>query len=701
MEPDEILTHLKRIPMFRELDEEGEQELLRLVPHIREQTYQPGEQVLTDRQAPDRMLLIISGQVKVTRADKGPRTGILDLGLHGPGTILGRQSLEIGDFESTKAEAVDETRALSLPFRDLVRTYQKSDYLREHLQAPLSSQRLIHTLRQIPLFGDLAGRTGELELYQIAQITHEQYFEHGEWLFRQGEVSDRLIYMLEGRARLTLTDQEGTTQRVGELEQGERAGETGLLVGDFHDVTAIAEGYARGVYILHSEFNELLRERPYLRRNLKVSAPVEKRRRLRRFDWIRQDEWAVSVVQRHWTRLFNQIAEPVVIFLLLLPAMILLLMSEPAILNVLSGLLAVPMLGLLGIIIYQYFNWRDDYFVLTTQRMVHIERVWPFTTHHEEVPLDKVQDIFEIQPRLAANLMGYGNLILQTAGETINIDMDFVPNPGRLRRQISEQIERARARSILQNRGQIRELLTHRIHPETAPPARTGPATAVDSASQKTPSRLLPGMLVASVWQYFFPPSKLEMDDGNTIIWQRYWLPGLMHSAPAILALLLVALGGPLYFLVVSTSEIPLGWIVTWLFAIAVLLGVSLWLIEDWRNDYFELTPSRVVLFERLPLLLKESRREANLDRIQNLGYRIPSIPARILDYGHVHFETAGTEGRFVLHYVRHPKRVQSTISNRQYQFRQLQSQLEAERRQQELLTWFSTYDELQREPGA
>ena len=99
-----------------------------------------------------------------------------------------------------------------------------------------------------------------------------------------------------------------------------------------------------------------------------------------------------------------------------------------------------------------------------------------------------------------------------------------------------------------------------------------------------------------------------------------------------------------------------------------------------------------------LPLLLQESRHEARLDRIQNLSYAVPTLIARIFKYGHVQFETASTQGTFVLRYVRHPGKVQATISNRQYEYRQLQRQMEAEQRQQELLTWFSTYNEVQRE---
>jgi uncharacterized membrane protein YdbT with pleckstrin-like domain len=164
------------------------------------------------------------------------------------------------------------------------------------------------------------------------------------------------------------------------------------------------------------------------------------------------------------------------------------------------------------------------------------------------------------------------------------------------------------------------------------------------------------------------------------------------------LTFILGTLGGVLFLTSSLAAPALLTWLVAWLVLEAVLVMVLIWYVEDWRNDFFQLTPTHIVHIERLPLLLQESRHEARLDRIQNLSYVVPNVMARIFKYGHVQFETASTGGTFVLRYVRHPSQVQSTISNRQYQYRQLQRQIEAEQRQQELLTWFSTYNELHEE---
>lgn len=135
--------------------------------------------------------------------------------------------------------------------------------------------------------------------------------------------------------------------------------------------------------------------------------------------------------------------------------------------------------------------------------------------------------------------------------------------------------------------------------------------------------------------------------------------------------------------------------LVAWLVVETVLFAALLWYIEDWRNDYFQLTPSRLVLVERKPLLLQESRREAPLDRIQNISFTVPGVLGRFFHYGHVMLETAGTTGKFELKWLRDPQLVQSEISKRQRQYIQRQKQADAQRRREEFLSWFATYDSL------
>ncbi len=691
MEPQQVLSLLKTIPMFEGLDNRGEQELFRLVPYVNERIYQADETLLTQQRIPERLILILQGSVHLSRSTE--TSGTQDLGKFGPGSVLGRSSMQVGDYQLVNARALEQTRVLFISFRELVRAYENSRELRTQIKGPLNPAELTTTLRYIPLFQNLQDKEDLPTLYKVALITHEQVYSNGEWLFRQGEVADRLIYLLEGQIRLTQVDRDGLAHQVGVLKPGDSAGETGLMVGDFHDVTATAYGTTRLLYLARHEFAQLLQTETRLRDKSDIREDVDERRHLRYFDWMRDDEWVVSVVQRHWTRLFRQIALPILLLVLLFPLFTVLVFQAGTVKIVVAVILAIPILVILGVVAWQYINWRDDFFVITTQRVVHIERAWPFSTQYEETSLGHIEDINEAQPSWSANIFNYGNIILQTAGETVEIDMDYVPEPTRLREIISLQIERSQARDLLRARGQIRDLLSRQLRVTETP--ESPPAKDTTPVQPRPFSLLLP---FTAVQDYLFPKSWQVSEGGNTIFWRRFWLPGFFRYLPVFTFLLIITLGGLLYLFNLPQGANFFSWLVIWLGAEAVCLGILFWFIEDWRNDYFQLTKNKIIQVDQRPLLLGVSRREAPIDRIQNLGFEIPSAVARFFDYGHVQFETAGREGKFVLQWVRRPKDVQAAISNHKYKFGQQMQRKEAQLRQEELLSWFATYDDLRRE---
>jgi len=393
-------------------------------------------------------------------------------------------------------------------------------------------------------------------------------------------------------------------------------------------------------------------------------------------------------VQRHWFRLVRSVAPLALILTVLFVLFYTLALTPGQLYQGVALFLTLPMLAVIAGVWWQYINWHDDMFILTTQRVVHIEREWPIKEHFEESAIENIEDIYEVRPGLTANVLNYGNLILQTAGETVKIDMLEVGNPDALRELIFREIERLRAREVLQARGALYKALAQRLDVKYTPPAEP---LSIPTTPQERPP--LVRLIIRGLGEYLFPPSWAVSADGNTIIWRRYFFPGFIRYLEALVPLLLITGGGG-YFLIKNAANVNFPWMLAlWMFVETLLIGGLLWFIEDWRNDYFELTPHHIILIERNPLMLKESRKEASLDRIQNISFEIPSIFARYLKYGHVTLETAGTLGKFQMKWIRYPQKVQAEISQRQRQFKQQQKDAEAQRRQDELLSWFATYD--------
>ena len=150
MEPVDILTYLKRMRMFQSLDDNGEDDLFRLVPYVREHVYEDGEFLYHVNHPPDSTTLILDGTVDVSSENDSGQ--VQSLGTRGAGEILGRTSLEIAGFEFHDAKARGEVHVLEIPFRDLVKAYQNSEALRMQMAGTLSPAPLVKTLKTIPLF---------------------------------------------------------------------------------------------------------------------------------------------------------------------------------------------------------------------------------------------------------------------------------------------------------------------------------------------------------------------------------------------------------------------------------------------------------------------------------------------------------------------------------------------------------------------
>jgi len=112
----------------------------------------------------------------------------------------------------------------------------------------------------------------------------------------------------------------------------------------------------------------------------------------------------------------------------------------------------------------------------------------------------------------------------------------------------------------------------------------------------------------------------------------------------------------------------------------------------------YQLTDDRIIDVEKLPLGLREERREASLSMIQDIGYEIPGVIANLLDYGNVFIETAGREAVFTFSWVHEPRQVQQEVFARMDAFREREQQRQREQRADELLDWFATYAELSEE---
>jgi hypothetical protein len=280
-------------------------------------------------------------------------------------------------------------------------------------------------------------------------------------------------------------------------------------------------------------------------------------------------------------------------------------------------------------------------------------------------------------------------LIIETAGERGHVIFRQIPEPGETRDAIFEQMTRVRAGARAEERAAIRDSLSRQFGLQ-APGEQPAPPKP---APEKRRFRLaMPRWLraVSRSISFFVPP--LRYEEGDTITWRKHWVALIGPSAIPTLSIAIFS-GGALALLYLDLFE----WssvLAVYGLTLCLLLPWWIWRFDDWQNDVYQVTATRIIDVERLPFYLREDRREASLGNIQNINLTIPGIIGRVLNYGSVTIETAGA-GAFTFEYVKDPRGVQAEIYSRMNAFQRQQSQEAAERHRTELLEWFSVYDQL------
>lgn len=78
---------------------------------------------------------------------------------------------------------------------------------------------------------------------------------------------------------------------------------------------------------------------------------------------------------------------------------------------------------------FAFVNYYLDVFVITNERIIHIEQHNPFSRTVAELRLERVQDVTVEQHGILPTLLHYGNVRVQTAGEATAFVFHDVPYP--------------------------------------------------------------------------------------------------------------------------------------------------------------------------------------------------------------------------------------------------------------------------------
>ena len=562
--------------------------------------------------------------------------------------------------------------------------------------------KLTHISR-LPLFSELKHH----EIEQIVDLFEAIVYKTGEYVYRQAEKSYALFLFVSGRGRLLRVDADGIERRGEDVEPGEYVGERSLFLHEERSHSLVIVREAVVLVLPRRDFDEYLRRNPDVRARLNVRLDVRNLAIEQDFPWLEPGEMVLRYCRRHiwafWRRAVLSV--PLLLLLAPLPLIVLLLPFPSGVNNILFVLSLLPMLLFpLASIVYNYYDWRNDWFVITNQRVVHEERVLlTFNETREQAPLNGIQAVRTNQQGYFAEQFGFGDLLISTAGAGGTLVFDMIPEPEQMAEVINTELRRTGAHRAAENREQIREEIDRFIGTRALNRSRADEIAQPISA----PATPRPPQSVASWWEerwrrvatYF--DIRVRVDEGFRIVYRKHWLV-LWNSI--LLPTLAMILGISLLIVnLVFHAEWPWSYFhplirIVFFLVLFPVLGAWWWyMFEDWHNDQYIIEDQTLKRIHRRPLWLQDEQSTILLRNIQGVNVTIRGVWQQLLNYGSVLVQTAADDegkvtGEIEFPYIYQPHALQEDILRRQRRGIEKQEEQESTEMAQQIARWLAVY---------
>ncbi|GAB4522790.1 MAG: hypothetical protein Fur0018_05000 [Anaerolineales bacterium] len=497
---------------------------------------------------------------------------------------------------------------------------------------PQDQDRVLDILRKSHLFVGLDNDA----LRYIATRFRFTHYKKGELICRKGEDADRFYLVYRGKVRIW--QQEGENERfLATLIPGDYFGEEGLLhfthrrsanVSAYTDPTTLA-------YLDEPAFKSIIQVYPQVHENLKLMVRSRQMARAARFDWLGEDESTYLVARKHNTFLWLYLLPVIVMGL---AALLLMMWGRSTSLEFMlwAGIAGLVVTFLWGI--WRYVDWGNDYYIVTNQRVIWLEKIIGLYESRQEAPLHVIHSVNTHTTQIG-RLLGYGDVVVHTF--TSSIQLRHISDPGRVAALINEHWKRAQERQKLAQEISMRRTVRSEL--------KMDPEQASLPIGVPWPPKPLPPPKVGNSFWDHINIFKMRFEEGDRVTYRKHWLILLYKTwVPGLL------------ILAVFTISI-IGWF-NLIAGLLTIIGLSVWWgyqYVDWRNDIYQVTADKLYDVERRPLG-SEHRKEAPLENVLSIKVDRHGFTRILFNFGNVVIDVSGS--KFTFNNIFNPAQAQQDI---------------------------------------
>jgi hypothetical protein len=545
---------------------------------------------------------------------------------------------------------------------------------------PIELPERIAFLKKIHLFHGL----GEEELAAIANELDEFQYPKDAVIVEQGGKADSFYLIYGGSVRI-VRKQNKKEYQLARLVREDYFGEMALIAKRPRSATITALTDTSLLVLSRADFEKLFKKHHQLGLNMAVAIRSRELAQRLRFKWLRPDEVIYFLARKHFVILIQNLGLPIISLLVPLALFYAWVVSVHSLVVVIAA--SVSLIAIAAWIAWLIVDWGNDYYIVTNQRVVWLEKVVGIYDSRQESALSTVLSV-GVQANPLGRILDYGDVIVRTF--VGRIPFSHVDHPNQAARMIEEYWMRTRSAAVAMEKEAMKDELRKKLGIPIPPKPKPDTATAASPPPRRASFLRLLGANTL----------KLRYESGDTVIYRKHWVVLVLEAWMPVLGILatLILFIQRLIQLALSPTEAFVSFsggitIDVWASVIFIILlvfvGWFAYRVLDWSNDQFIVNAEQIIDVDREPFGT-ERRNAAQLENILGTEYQRIGILGNIFNFGTVYITVGGTKLAF--ENVLDPAAVQSDI-NRRFAARKAKNELERVSKERERMAeWLATY---------
>jgi uncharacterized membrane protein YdbT with pleckstrin-like domain len=550
-------------------------------------------------------------------------------------------------------------------------------------------------LKKIHLFYGLE----DDELAAVAEELEEKSYSEGDVIFLQDSQAESFYLIYSGSVRI-MRKERNKEYQLALLVKNDYFGEMALATHRRRSGTATAVTDIRLLILSRKDFDKLYKRAPQLRLNLEVALRSRTLARSLQFKWLRPDEVVYFLARKHPVVLYEKLILPIIALLVplgLAYGWYYILDFAIVALAAVGSLIAIILWIVLLVI-----DWGNDYYIVTNQRVVWLEKVIGIYDSRQESPINTILSV-SVETRQLGRILDYGDVIVRTwVGK---IPFNNVSHPEQAQHMIEEYWRRTQDTSRETEKEAMKEAIRRKLGiatPAPDKPVETSQSQPAPASAKKKPASPQPKRRRVNLLRLLGANTlKLRYETGDNVIYRKHWFV-LLKQAWAPLAgfigvvilflwrLFLLARSPDEAFVHVVNGRLVFdAYSLALLMALVPFLGWLVYEVMDWSNDQFQVTAEQIIDLDKKPFGT-ETRNAAQLENILGTEYKRIGILGELFNYGTVYITVGGSKLAF--EDVVDPATVQSDIDRRRMARRVKQEEAKAAAERERMAEWLAAY---------